>query len=304
MAAPYPVSEEVGPKAAVCEEVETRPSKLGVCEEVETRKLGMSKPLDLSAFSWLQWSPPADSKCGQTLSRCFPGALPGPAVVARTKLLEKMYGMTPENTIYGQSICPDEINNEKGDLATLMADHWGECFPMGGIGGAPFVGKTGFGAFSHHVPDDGHIVILFGPHIAISDGGELGKYLREGQVHESTACGAVLGAYAACKCGQAGEFDEMDMQQSWLKQQVNRRYVEIKSADDQLLALIRVAYEAVKEKLLGIINTDFGSGKLILIGGIQLNMPKPWEDHFQPLYYKVHQKGVDPVDILDDMCSF
>ena len=213
-------------------------------------------------------------------------------------------GLTAENTIYGQSICPDEINNEKGDLATLMADHWGECFPMGGIGGAPFVGKTGFGAFSHHVPDDGHIVILFGPHIAISDGGELGKYLREGQVHESTACGAVLGAYAACKCGQAGEFDEMDMQQSWLKQQVNRRYVEIKSADDQLLALIRVAYEAVKEKLLGIINTDFGSGKLILIGGIQLNMPKPWEDHFQPLYYKVHQKGVDPVDILDDMCSF
>ena len=192
-----PVCEEVGPKAAVCEEVETRPSKLGVCEEVETRKLGMSKPLDLSAFSWLQWSPPADSKCGQTLSRCFPGALPGPAVVARTK-----------------------------------------------------------------------------------------------------------GAYAACKCGQAGELDEMDMQQSWLKQQVNRRYVEIKSADDQLLALIRVAYEAVKEKLLGIINTDFGSGKLILIGGIQLNMPKPWEDHFQPLYYKVHQKGVDPVDILDDMCSF
>ena len=78
-------------------------------------------------------------------------------------------GLTAENTIYGQSICPDEINNEKGDLATLMADHWGECFPMGGIGGAPFVGKTGFGAFSHHVPDDGHIIILFGPHIAISD---------------------------------------------------------------------------------------------------------------------------------------
>ena len=34
-----------------------------------------------------------------------------------------------------------------------MASYWGECFPMGGIGGAPFVGKTGFGAFSAHVPD-------------------------------------------------------------------------------------------------------------------------------------------------------
>ena len=114
----------------------------------------------------------------------------------------------------------------------------------------------------------------------------------------------MLGAYAACKCGQAGEFDEMDMQQSWLKQRINRRFGEIESSDDQMKALIHVAYEAVKEKLLGIINTDFGSGKLILVGGIQINMPKPWEDHFQPLYYKVHQKGADPVDILDDMCSF
>ncbi|EOD17527.1 hypothetical protein EMIHUDRAFT_234190 [Emiliania huxleyi CCMP1516] len=278
MAAPYPVCEEVEPQAAAIEEVETR-----------LNKLGKSKPVDLSAFSWLQWSPPTDSKCGQPTTYTLP--------LARS-------GLTAENTIYGQSICPDEINNEKGDLATLMADHWGECFPMGGIGGAPFVGKTGFGAFSHHVPDDGHIIILFGPHIAISDEGELGKYLREGQVHESTACGAVLGAYAACKCGQAGEFDEMDMQQSWLKQRINRRFGEIESSDDQMKALIHVAYEAVKEKLLGIINTDFGSGKLILVGGIQINMPKPWEDHFQPLYYKVHQKGAEPVDILDDMCSF
>ena len=43
---------------------------------------------------------------------------------------------------------------------------------------------------------------------------------------------------------------------------------------------------------------------VVLIGGIQINMPKPWEDHFQPLYYQVHQKGAEPVDILDDMCSF
>ena len=114
MAAPYPACEEVEPQAAAIEEVETRLSKLG-----------KSKPVDLSAFSWLQWSPPTDSKCGQvcggspvartpvlsgpraradpapspdptqTLSRCFPGALPGPAVVARTKVLEKLYGAPP-----------------------------------------------------------------------------------------------------------------------------------------------------------------------------------------------------------------
>ena len=90
MAAPYPVCEEVEPQAAAIEEVETRLSK--------------SKPVDLSAFSWLQWSPPADSKCGQALSRCFPGALPGPAVVARMKVLEKLYGALPPGLLAGVSL--------------------------------------------------------------------------------------------------------------------------------------------------------------------------------------------------------
>ena len=51
-----------------------------------------------------------------------------------------------QNTIYGQSICPDEINNERDDLGSTMAEYWGEVFPMGGIGGNPYVGKTGFKA--------------------------------------------------------------------------------------------------------------------------------------------------------------
>merc|ERR1711933_207966 len=101
----------------------------------------------------------------------------------------------------------------------MLGEYWGKCFPMGGIGGPPFVGKTGFAAFSHHVPEGGHVLILFGPHIAISAEGELGKYLRDGQSKHSAACGAVLAAYEACKRGDAsvGEFDFTDMQQSWLK---------------------------------------------------------------------------------------
>jgi hypothetical protein len=38
---------------------------------------------------------------------------------------------------------------------------------MGGLGGLPFVGKTGFKAYSSHVPKDGHIFILFAPHVGI-----------------------------------------------------------------------------------------------------------------------------------------
>ena len=67
--------------------------------------------------SWLGWTPPSGSPGRNTLERCFPDALPGDVVVRRTAGLLDQFEFTPENTLYGQSICPDEINNEKGDRA-------------------------------------------------------------------------------------------------------------------------------------------------------------------------------------------
>ena len=51
------------------------------------------------------------------------------------------------------------------------------------------------------------------------------------------------------------------------------------------------ADESIKAELLTIVNTNFGSGKLVLIGGVQINMPSQLiggvqvkcEDHFMPL---------------------
>jgi len=54
-------------------------------------------------------------------------------------------------------------------------------FPMGGLGGIPFVGKAGFNAFASHVPQDGgNILIVYGPHVAINASGEIGMHLRDG----------------------------------------------------------------------------------------------------------------------------
>jgi len=51
---------------------------------------------------------------------------------------------------------------------------------LSGLAGLPFVGKAGWGAFSHHVPDDGNIVVLFAPHVGIDSFGNVGKIRREG----------------------------------------------------------------------------------------------------------------------------
>merc|ERR1740130_1476980 len=143
-------------------------------------------------FSWLNWSAQSGTPCYNSLHKYFPGALPGVGVQSRvSNILASYFDFTPDNTLFGNSICPDEINNMKGCLSLLMQDYYGELFPMGGISGAPFAGKTGFKAFSHHVPENGNIIILYGPHVAISESGVVGKHLREGQKDESAACGAV-----------------------------------------------------------------------------------------------------------------
>ena len=91
----------------------------------------------------------------------------------------------------------------------------------------PFTGKTGWGAFSSHVPEvrccgkshhiswsppdhrklvcvfkrtvcafaqGGNIVVMFAPHVGVDKAGVVGKCDRAGQATSSTSCGASIGA--------------------------------------------------------------------------------------------------------------
>lgn len=227
----------------------------------------------------------------------FPGAIPGTALFHFVKGVTcNEYGMNPTNTLYADSLCPDEINRQKGALADIMKEYWGECFPMGGIGGAPFVGKTGFSAFSHHVPDDGHLMVLFGPHVAVSESGEVGKCAREGQSHESSACGAVQAAYSQCQSHNFADDDLHDMQQAWIRRQLAPHVLRISQEACPMASLAHQAYDCVEEAMANIVNTDFGRGNLVLVGGIQINMPAPYEDLFLPKMFEVRCQGKETVD--------
>lgn len=109
--------------------------------------------------------------------------------------------MTRENTVMAQSSCPDELNHNQSedDISLLMRQRWGEVFHLGGLAGVPFTGSTGWGAFSHHVPDDGNILVMYAPHVGITEDGTVGKVHRHGQSHGTSACGASVGAYNALK---------------------------------------------------------------------------------------------------------
>ena len=81
------------------------------------------------------------------------GAEDGLFIIQQVTDILKEYGCNAENTLFAQSVCPDEINHEEGDITNEFQKALGEVFHMGGLGGIPFTGKTGFAAFSHHVPD-------------------------------------------------------------------------------------------------------------------------------------------------------
>merc|ERR1712107_647869 len=115
--------------------------------------------------------------------------------------------------------------------------------------GTPFSGKTGFGAFSSHVADDGHILVAFGPHVGISEDGVVGKCLREGQAAQSTACGAVVGAYNACRCGTLPEAssDSYDMQMDFCKRQIAPHAEAISRTENPMASLAHQSYQMVKD---------------------------------------------------------
>jgi len=245
--------------------------------------------------------PAINTPSWKALDDNFRGAIPGTALFHIVKsLTHNQFGMTPANTLYADSLCPDEINHENGGLPDIMKEYWGACFPMGGIGGAPFVGKTGFSAFSNHVPDDGHLLLLFGPHVAVSETGEVGKYARHGQSIESSACGAVIAAYHQCNCGHTNCADDelYDMQQAWIRRQLAPHASRISKEACPMAALAHQAYTTVHEKISNIVNLDFGTGNLVLVGGIQINMPAPYEDLFLPKMFEVRAKGKDTIDLM------
>ena len=110
----------------------------------------------------------------------FAGALSGIETEKKCFDVLKKYGFNDDNTLFADCSCPDEINHDdpEEDITSLFQKRWGEIFPLSGLGGLPFTGKTGWAAFSGHCVDDGNIILLFAPHVGIDRNGEVGKIYR------------------------------------------------------------------------------------------------------------------------------
>merc|ERR1719433_1793939 len=204
-------------------------------------------------------------------------------------------------TMYGESTCPDEINHMDCSLGAYMQQDWGECFQMGGIGGCPYVGKEGYNVLVSHVPDDGNVLIMFGPHVGISPDGEVGKFSRVGQSKLSTACGAAIAAFNAGSAGDVSDQGDQDVQQSMLKKKIGAQAKQIAKAEVPMAELAMRAYALVEEMMTEIATHSDGCKHLVLIGGIQINMPEPFPEYFLPLKFTISSKEDQAAPTLTDL---
>ena len=88
------------------------------------------------------------------------------------------------------------------------------------------------------------------------------------------------------------------MQQIWLEKKIKSSLNRIEDSDEPIVELMQVIYEHIHKEVNTIIHTDFSKGKLVLIGGIQINLADPFEDHFLPLSFRILQKDQPEINLL------
>ena len=243
------------------------------------------------------------------VKKYFPGASTSSDVTLRLARALRDRGYNERNTLLGASLCSDEINDTPVSLinalqSKLLETRDGGVFNLGGLGGLPFVGTSGFGAFTSHCPENGKVVIVFGPHVGVSNDGVVGKVERVGKETPSTSCGAAVGAYKAISANKIPPIDSPpgseDFQEEFIISNLRTRLsnlVELeKSGNDGAVAYVTdQMYDLVWQIMKGEVEaftTKKGFwdkiSEVTLLGGIVINRGhgerlEGGDDLFQPL---------------------
>ena len=131
------------------------------------------------------------------------------------------HGFEPGNALALIGVCRDELMFA---IESAVSAQWGAAFDISSLAGMVFLGSSGMAAAAHHAPGlDGRrrYVIVVMPHIGVAEDGSVGLVLRDGQHHESTACGALVGLQQELATGlRRDELDHDDLEMSLLRRDV------------------------------------------------------------------------------------
>lgn len=264
-----------------------------------------------------------------SLKEFFPGSIPSSTVLLRVQSTLRKRQYLPYNTILASSIPNEEILSTPISLMSILRNKLceskdGGIYSLGGLGGIPFAGDRGMEDLFLHAPQDGRIVIVFGPNIGIDKNGVLGQVERigiegygAGTVDGEEANGVVVRAYkdimksgkeegmnASSKSNTATGWNlEYDYIVSLLQKMPLQQWANDKSkgGDDYAIAQMTKEIYGIMEDLIQkmvqrcMTSDDKYTGarvtEVTLMGGIFINRghgsgTEGGDDYFQPLYMK------------------
>mmetsp|Transcript_14432 Transcript_14432/g.23865 ORF Transcript_14432/g.23865 Transcript_14432/m.23865 type:complete len:378 (-) Transcript_14432:154-1287(-) len=267
-------------------------------------------------------APASSAGFDSALKTYFPGALSSSVIALRVVGALRKRDYRPYNTLVASSICSDEINETPSSLVETLEKQLGNTktggiFHLGGLGGLPFVGVSGMDALLQHCPSsgnsDGKLVMIFGPHVGISESGQLGKLQRSGMDTETASCGAAMAAYQAISGATASSKKSgvMDFQEDYIIENLKKKLgtlagKEAQGGDETIALVTDKMYDLVSELLKSEVDAVISSKgpelwesiqEVTLIGGIIVNRSAKGgggEDYFQPLTMStISSKGED-----------
>lgn len=217
----------------------------------------------------------------RTIRRYYPTAYYAEFLEQQLLVYLRNRGFEPEKVLTANSVCSDDINAMQFPISDsgLLGP-----FYLGGLDGFPFTGLTGMQAFAHHMPEDGALLIYFGPHNGITENGIIGKVRRAGQDHDSNCCGA---AQAALK--RINDHPKpptlLDYQEDKIVELFQLHQSDIEKAPYPIQEATEVMYAAIEQRIQLLINRSIDSftGKsVILVGSIFINVDEGSEPCIAP----------------------
>ena len=225
------------------------------------------------------------------VKKTFPGAISNDELLTKVVGILESKGYTGKNTLLTTSLCCDEL------ARTLEDDFYnvyGKNFNLGGLAGFPFGGTTAFGAMAAHIPDNGNTLVVFGPHVGITQDGLVGKVERKGIKLVDTCCGSAIAASNYLQGISDGNTpvntrikNFADFQQNAVKELILPHGERLMNAKNRMVELPYALFESQTMLLSDIVKEKSGGLKegTAILGGIQINTGPDSPDYFHPLRF-------------------
>lgn len=212
----------------------------------------------------------------ETIRKYYPQAHPVEPMWDEITVYLQRIGIDPKKVLVANSVCSDDVNSMQFSIPEgkmLGTSH------LGGLGGFPFTGLTGLKAFADHMPEDGALLIYYGPHIGITKNGVIGKIHRAGQSHDSDCCDATH--HALKKIREAHKLPTVfDFQEDMITELFKKNKKRILDAPHHIQEATEVMFEAIDKRLRLLISKskDAFKGKhLILVSAVFINVDEGQE---------------------------